>query len=99
MAVTNDNIGYALDDFWQFATQRDNLALGDPENLSRGGLGKISLTGCAYIGGSDPDQYITTGMGYSGTCAGVQLLSGNLLRRRMPIIRIPQHALLFWVYF
>ena len=69
---------YALDDFWKFATHKDNLALGDPENLARGGLGKISLTGCAYIGGSDPDQYITKGMGYSGTCAGVQLFSGMM---------------------
>lgn len=78
VAVTNDHIGYALDDFFNFATHSDNLALGDPEDLSRGGLGKISLTGCAYLGGSDPDQYITKGMGYSGTFAGVQLFSGMM---------------------
>ena len=77
-AVTNNHIGYALDDFFSFATHRDNLALGDPENLSRGGLGKISLTGCAFIGGSRPSTYIVKGMGYSGSCAGVQLLSGTM---------------------
>jgi hypothetical protein len=49
--VTNNKIGYAINDRWfGWATHSDNLALGDPENLARGGLGKMSLRGCAYIG-------------------------------------------------
>ncbi len=77
--VTNDKIGYAINNrYFDWATHSDNLALGDPENLARGGLGKMSLSGCAYIGGSKPGTW-ASGNGYAGSFAGVQLLGGTLM--------------------
>ena len=76
--VTNDHVGYAINNrYFDWATHTENLALGDPENLARGGLGKISLSGCAYIGGGKPGTW-ASGNGYAGSFAGVQLLAGTL---------------------
>lgn len=76
--VGNNQIGYAINDrYFGWATHAENLALGDPENLARGGLGKISLSGCAYIGGGKPGTW-ASGNGYAGSFAGVQLLAGTL---------------------
>ena len=73
--VDNANVGYAQgQSYWDFATHRENIALGDPENL-RGQLGPIHLKGCAYLGGGAPDQW-TASQGYAGSFAGVQLIKG-----------------------
>lgn len=47
----------ATQQYFEWATQSDNLALGNPENMARGSLGKITLAGCAYIGGGVPGSW------------------------------------------
>jgi hypothetical protein len=75
--VSNDNIGYAQGGFMDWAVHRDNIALGDPERL-RSPLSAITLQGGAYLGTGHPFNSWSSGQGYAGAFAGVQLLKGAL---------------------
>ena len=75
--IDNARIGYAQGSFMDFAVHKDNIALGDPENL-RSPLSPITLLGAVYLGTGHPSNSWSSSQGYAGAFAGVQLLKGAL---------------------
>jgi hypothetical protein len=72
--VPADHIGYATDRYFRWATQPDNLALGNPEDLARGSLGTITLAGCAYIGGGVPGSWASRNVSQYAAAAACLML-------------------------